>query len=153
MNYHKSLASIGLRAGIDIRYIHSDLAAFLKDRHGTRSRFSATCPRTYNHYQQLNRDGRFASITVEAVPHRRALASGLDKEVVIAQSREWEERLGLRMNWLIMTNRHLGRSYSLGRFHHPHPRSAVAVTALAPLRGATAGVTAAEAFHALRELR
>jgi LmbE family N-acetylglucosaminyl deacetylase len=44
-------------------------------------------------------------------------------------------------------------AYAMEMRPFPHPRSAEAVTALARLRGATAGVAAAEAFHVLRELR
>ena len=40
----------------------------------------------------------------------------------MARAREWEARLGTTINALIMTNRHLGRSFSLGGFHHPRSR-------------------------------
>ena len=129
------LASIGFRSGIHYRYLLSDVAALLKQRHGSAIHVFCATPQDAKHYRNLNQDGQFDSITVEVIPHRVNLETDLDREVVVAESEAWEERLGITMNSLIMGNRHLGRSYSLGGFYNPRSRFSESVNYIQALHG------------------
>lgn len=114
-------ASIAVRAHMGIRPLHGELAHLLKERHGASVHVFCAVPEDVRAFENLGRDGRFESIAGEAVMHRlaRDADDSLVEEDVLPRARQWEERLGHSLNRLVMTNRHLGRSFSLGAFHHP----------------------------------
>ena len=113
--------SIVMRANAAIRHLHSDLARLLKERHGASVHVFCAVPEDVRAFGGLGGDGRFESIIAEAAMHRlaRDADSSLTGEDVLPRARQWEKRLGYSLNRLVMTNRHLGRSFSLGAFHHP----------------------------------
>ncbi len=113
--------SIAIRAHVGIRPLHGELARLLKERHGVSVHVFCNVPEDVRAFESLGRDGRFESIAAEAVMHRlaRDADSSLTEEDVLPRARQWERRLGYSLNRLVMTNRHLGRSFSLGGFHHP----------------------------------
>lgn len=111
--------SIAIRADKRIRSLHIGLARILRDEHDATIHIYCALPQDVKDYQQHNQDGLFASVTHADTMYSRALnATGIPNQV-LKQAREWEERLNLPLNRLIMTDRHLGRSFSLGGFHHP----------------------------------
>ena len=113
--------SIVMRASAAIRHLHSDLAHLLKERHGASVHVFCPIPEDVRTFENLGRDGRFESITADAVMARlaRDADSSLTEEDVLPRAQRWEELLGYSLNRLVMTDRHLGRSFSLGAFHHP----------------------------------
>ena len=114
-------ASIAVRAEKYIRPLHSELARLLKERHGATVHVFCSVPEDVCTWHSLGCRDQFESITAEAVMHRlaRDADSSLTEEDVLPRARQWEKRLGHSLNRLIMTNRHLGRSFHLGAFHHP----------------------------------
>ena len=114
-------ASIAVRAHVGIRPLHSELVRLLKERHGASVHVFCAVPEDVRAFENLGRDGRFESIVSEAVMHRlaRDADDSLVEEDVLPRAQQWEERLGHSLNRLVMTNRHLGRSFSLGAFHNP----------------------------------
>ena len=113
--------SIIMRANAEIRHLHIELARLLKEHHGASIHVFCNVPEDMRIFENLGGDGRFESITAEAVMHRlaRDADSSLTEEDVLPRARQWEKRLGHSLNRLVMANRHLGRSFSLGAFHHP----------------------------------
>lgn len=94
----------------------------LKDRLGSSIHVYCVHAGEAAEYERLNRDKRFDSVNVEVAPHSAALARVDDPQAVIGRARAWEECLGTTINFLAVANRHLGRSFSLGGFHHPRSR-------------------------------
>ena len=113
--------SIAVRAHVGIRPLHSELVRLLKERHGVSVHMFCSLPEDVHVFENLGRDGRFESIAGEAVMRRlaREADSSLTEEDVLPRARRWEKRLGYSLNRLVMTSRHLGRSFSLGGFYHP----------------------------------
>lgn len=113
--------SIAVRAYEGIRPLHGELVRLLKERHGVSVHVFCEVPEDVRVFENLGRDGRFESITDEAVMHRlaRDADGSLTEEDVLPRARRWEERLGCSLNRLVMANRDLGRSFSLGAFHYP----------------------------------
>lgn len=113
--------SIALRAHEGIRPLHGEIVRLLKERHEASVHVFCPVPEDVRAFENLGRDGRFESIAGEAVMDRlaRDADGSLAEEDVLPRARRWEERLGHSLNRLVMTSRHLGRSFSLGAFHQP----------------------------------
>ena len=113
--------SIAVRAHVGIRPLYSELVRLLKERLGTSVHVFCAIPEDVRAFENLGRDGQFESIAGEAVMDRlaRDADSSLTEEDVLPRAQRWEKRLGHSLNRLVMTNRHLGRGFSLGAFHHP----------------------------------
>ena len=116
MNYFQSVA---IRADKRIRPLHVDLARILRKEHDATIHVYCSKPQDVKDYQKYNEDGLFASITQADTMMECALNAAGNRNEVLARAREWERQLDLPLNRLIMTDRHLGRGFALGGFHHP----------------------------------
>tara|TARA_B100001123_G_scaffold446324_2_gene600414 strand:- start:405 stop:1877 length:1473 start_codon:yes stop_codon:yes gene_type:complete len=113
------LSSIGLRADKKIRGIHINLAKMLRDETNATIHVYCSQPQDVKAYEEYNQDGLFASITQADVMATSALNADGHPDQVLTRAQEWERRLDQSLSRFIMTDRHLGRSYSLGGFNHP----------------------------------
>lgn len=113
---------IALSARSQSRLFMAALARDLKQRFGAEIHLYCFGPQELKHYQKLNSDGLFATITDANIVLRRCFDAGLNEEVVNGRARDMERRLGITINRLIVPDRHFGRGYSLAGYYHPRSR-------------------------------
>lgn len=98
------------------------VAAELKRRTGASIILYCGNQQEVDFYAGLDKDKLFSDI-VDFEPrlrdHIARLPAGDD---LAALARRWEQQLGITLNVLAVTNRHLGRGYALGGFCHPRSR-------------------------------
>lgn len=137
MSRSSPLSAVALRGPHHMQPLLSGLARLLKERHGSAIHVYCNTPQVARLYKRWN-TGHFDSINVETVLHRAAERKDLDANNVITHATEWERRLGKSIHSLLMTNRHLGRSFSLGGFRHPRSFQSERTDNTQALHGATA---------------
>ena len=74
------------------------------------------------YYQRLNQDNLFASIVDANILYPALRETAPPFEQVVDQSRAYEAKLGMTINELAVSDRHLGRGFALGGFGHPRSR-------------------------------
>ena len=121
-NTNKPFARIGLVAAAEYRYFLTHLVREIKDRRGSEIHLICQTPETKKFYQQIDNSNLFDSITVNDVIQSSYRHIDLDDKAVFARAIAYEEQYGFTFNGLALTNRHLGRGYALGGFHHPRSR-------------------------------
>lgn len=117
-----SKIKIALSARSQSRLFMGALAGDLKQRFGAELHLYCFGSQELRHYQNLNTDGLFATITDANIILRRCFDTGLDEEAVINRAQAMERRLGTTINRLIVPDRHFGRGYSLASYYHPRSR-------------------------------
>ena len=98
------------------------VARQLKKRYGSTFHLYCGSSQEKDYYTRLNEDGLFESITMANALFNGAQATNLDEEAITKKAVEIEARIGTTYNTLAVSNRHLGRGYALGGFHHPRSR-------------------------------
>jgi len=116
-----ALARIGLYARSETRLFHVALARRLKERFGARIVLYSGSPQESAFYRRHG-EGVFEAILEAKVLHAAALEVPHDETMEAERARAYEARLGQTINLLSVSNRHLGRGYALGGFHHPRSR-------------------------------
>ena len=117
-----SFENVALIARSESRFFLLALARVVKHRFGSSIHLYCGGPQEVEFYNKENRDGLFDSINNGSILLNRVYDSGLDEANVIAKAREFEKKIGKTINTLAVTDRHLGRGYALGGFHHPRSR-------------------------------
>lgn len=113
---------IALLANAQIRHIMMDVARELQRRHGSVVHLYCWTRQEVSFYEKENADGAFASVNLTPALHNLALEPVDDPAAEVERARERERRLGRTYAALAVANRHLGRGYALGGFHHPRSR-------------------------------
>lgn len=116
-----SLARVGLYARSETRLFHVALARALKARFGSAIvLYSGNAQETA--FYRRHGDGAFDEIVEAKVLHAASMETPAEERLEIERARTHEARLGQTINFLSVSNRHLGRGYALGGFHHPRSR-------------------------------
>jgi len=114
----KALDVVGIYAIAHFRFFNIYLAEELKARHGSRVHLYCPFPEQKAFYEEHNKNGVFDSIVVvEQFPGE--FGQNLNEEEVRQRGREMELRYGRTIAQLSVANRHLGRGYAPGGYHHP----------------------------------
>ncbi|MFO0986419.1 MAG: hypothetical protein U1F37_03495 [Alphaproteobacteria bacterium] len=71
------------------------------------------------HYRRIDTQGLFSDIVVNDLLYRACAEEVPDRAKARAEAREHEKFLGVTINELSMSDRHLGRGYSLAGIFHP----------------------------------
>lgn len=109
-----------------LRRLSPELARKLKAEHGATTIMYASTPETVDYYRKT---GAFdAVVMADRVLTGDHHDARLETEV--PRARRIEQAYGLTINHLALTNRHLGRGFALGGFHHP--RSALSESCTYP---------------------
>lgn len=82
----------------------------------------------------------FASITVSGALYSRCRETVADEAATIAEARRNEVELGVTINELAVSDRHLGRGFALGGFRHPRSRISEETSYLQMLNGFNAEI-------------
>lgn len=115
-------ANIALVARSESRFFLLALARSLKTRFDSNIHLYCGGQQELLFYEKQNRDGLFASINNGSVILARVYDKDLDEAAVIEKARNFEKKIGKTINTLAVPDRHMGRGYALGGFHHPRSR-------------------------------
>jgi hypothetical protein len=116
-----ALARIGLYARSETRFFMTAVARRLKEKHGS-SIVLYTGNAQETAFYERNGAGAFDEIVEARSLHAAALEPPLDEAIEIERARAFEARIGQTINFVSVSNRHLGRGYALGGFRHPRSR-------------------------------
>jgi hypothetical protein len=122
MTEKNRFSSIAIIGRSHMRFFLPELTRKLKKEFGSEVHVYCNTPQVKLGYEKLNADGLFASITIVDFLFPDRWPTDLDEAAVIERARAYEERFGLTINNLAVSNRHLGRGYALGGFYHPRSR-------------------------------
>jgi hypothetical protein len=112
---------IGLYARSETRFFMTALARLLREQHGAWIVLYSGNAQETAFYQQ-HRDGAFDEIVEAKTLHAAARETPAAEAAEIERARAFEARIGCTINFLSVSNRHLGRGYALGGFNHPRSR-------------------------------
>lgn len=116
-----ALERVAIVARPHLRHLHLALARELRDNHGSEVHMLCGSPEAATSYLSMGADALAGAHALS-----RALPAKWDEVVdydaVIERARRVEERFGVRLNQLAMTNRHLGRGFALAGNRHPRSR-------------------------------
>ena len=114
-------APVFLVAHSQYRGVYVGVAERLKNENGAAIHLYVATPQEAAHYERSNA-GLFASITVASALYAACREPVADAAAVIAEARRHEAELGVTINQLSVSDRHLGRGFALGGFKHPRSR-------------------------------
>jgi len=115
------LSSIALGARSASRLLIRALARELKARHGCKIHIYCNGPQEVKYYEDIN-DGVYDSINDASSLFVRCYDQNLDEANVLERARRLEKITGYTINRMMVADRHFGRGYALGGFHHPRSR-------------------------------
>jgi hypothetical protein len=118
-NHFKNVA---LFARAETRLFNLELAKELKTKSDCKLYLYCNGDEQTADYQSLPEASLFEDIVNGGFLLETAVEPVSDPESVVQKSTEWEERLGYPISKIVLANRHLGRGFSLGGFHHPRSR-------------------------------
>jgi hypothetical protein len=116
-----ALGRIGLYARSETRLFHVALARRLKERFGSKIFLYSGSPQESDYFGAHGK-GVFEEIVEAKILHKTAMEVPHVEADEVKRARDYEARLGQTINSLSVSNRHLGRGYALGGFHHPRSR-------------------------------
>lgn len=110
---------IVLLAHSQYRFLQLALARRLRSRFGAELFLYCQTKEDASFWRQHNDDATFSEIIREQSLYDVARQPVSDPEAVFRRGRALERWLGTTINELVMTDRHLGRGFSLAGFNHP----------------------------------
>lgn len=113
---------IALYARSETRFLMTAIATEIKRRTGAVVILYCSNRQEVSFYESVNKDEVFAEIVDFDSPLQEALKCLPTGAALVARAAEWETRLDTTLNRLVITNRHYGRGYALGGYHHPRSR-------------------------------
>lgn len=117
--HHPVLANVAIEINSVTKDFYLALAELLKAKHDSSIHLYVENERTLRRFQQLNRDGRWGSVTNRNVMWSALNHTDLDAGAVVERARKFEERIGEPLNRLAMAHRHFGRGFSPGSYYYP----------------------------------
>ncbi|MGE0254642.1 MAG: hypothetical protein AB7N54_04175 [Alphaproteobacteria bacterium] len=122
-----AFASIAVFHAPSWRVLMVDLLRRIRQQHGSRLHVYVVSDQGQKFYERNAEAGLFDSITVRhGIAEGAYLAVPGDHAELTRVAMANERRYGVTYNEIMMTDRHLGRGFSPGGFHHPRSRMAVA---------------------------
>ena len=117
-----SFARVALVARSESRFFMLALARALKAEYASTIHLYCGGRQEVDFYEKENQDSLFASVNNGAALLSHVYDTGLDETAVFARARDLEKKIGKTINTLAVPDRHMGRGYALGGFHHPRSR-------------------------------
>lgn len=109
----------------ELRQLQLAQAREIKRRHNAELHLYCADVQQVEHYRKLDTEGLFASISHAQVLLDSAVKPVPDEAALFSRAQDFERRIGMTINRLAVSNRHLGRGYALGAYHFPLSRYAV----------------------------
>jgi hypothetical protein len=117
-----SFSCIAIQPASAFRYIYLALLETIRARHDCVIHLYCNTEQDEKFYAPYRNSGLVDSITRTGVLYQAIGRRDLDEETELSRARAREAQLGTTINRLAVTDRHLGRGYALGGFHHPRSR-------------------------------
>ena len=114
--------SIGLSAGNQTRAFMMALARKIKDRHGSAIHLYCSTAQNADFFRKIDRDGLFTTVNTTTLFAETCRKPVVDEAAAMETARRYEKLLGTTYNVFAVGNRHVGRGFALGGFHHPRSR-------------------------------
>ena len=115
-------SNVLLVAHSEYRGVYIGVARRLKKEFDAKIHVYVVTEQEVDYYRRIDKEGLFASITVARALYTTCKEPVADPKAVIAEARANERELGITINRLAVSDRHLGRGYSLGGYRHPRSR-------------------------------
>ena len=117
---NEPFANVAIIARSAYRYFIFEFAEELQNRHGSNVHLYCNSEIERNYYEDEDRDRpTFASINLLVSEVPEEIPKIVDREAVYSKARENEIRLDQNYSMFMVANRHLGRGYAPGGYHHP----------------------------------
>ena len=117
-----ALSRIFALPGSATRFVQLDVFRLLKKYHRSEIHLYCNNKQDIRFYKPYREAGVINSVNQVCTLYQNIGAQGLDHDSVLERARAYEARLGCTYNHLAVSDRHLGRGYALGGFHHPRSR-------------------------------
>lgn len=114
--------SIGLSAGNQTRSFMTALARTIKARHGSAIHLYCSTAQNADYFRKADTEGLFTSINSMRLFAETCREPVKDEQAVMEMARHYEAMLGTTYNVFAVGNRHVGRGFALGGYHHPRSR-------------------------------
>jgi len=111
-------ACVAFMARPHLRRLSVEMARRLKEQHGSRTLMYCTTPQEAAFYMAT---GAFDAAPLHEKVTPENIGVGVTPDL-LDRARRIEADYGVTMNHIALTNRHLGRGFALGGFHHPRSR-------------------------------
>lgn len=127
-------AAVLLVAHSQYRGVYVGIAERLKRELGAAIHLYTATPQESAHYEGSH-PGLFASITVASALYAACREPVADVGAVIEEAQRHEAELGVTINQLSLSDRHLGRGFALAGFKHPRSRISEETSCVQMLNG------------------
>lgn len=117
-----SLKKVFLFGHAQYRFFLLELAKRLVHQHKAEIHLYCATPQAKIFWDSANEGGLFASVQAVNILYRAAERPVADENRVVEEATELERWLGTNINSIAVSDRHLGRGFALGGFHHPRSR-------------------------------
>ena len=121
LDNHDLLSRIAMNARPETRLFMIAVARALHHRYGSEIILYTGTAQEAEFYAK-NGKGVFKAIVQAPKVQTAAMESTLTEAEEVARALVWEKKFGQTYNSLSVANRHLGRGYALGGYHHPRSR-------------------------------
>lgn len=122
------------------RAVHQEVLQRLKRDFNADIHLYAATTQEVDYYRKQDTMSLFSSVTAANVLYEACARHIADPSAVIARAREIEQDLDMPINALALTDRHLGRGYSLAGYGHPRSRTSEQTSYLQLLAGYTSQI-------------
>ncbi len=132
--------SIFMVAHSQYRFLFLKLAERLRQNYGSQIHLFCGTKQEVDFYRANSKSDTFSSFAVNNVLYRAAREPVEDETEVLAEAHLNEAWIGATINSLALTDRHLGRGYSLAGFNHPRSHISEETSYFQMVRGFNAAI-------------
>jgi len=118
----RSLNNVAIVANAIFRDLQISLAQRLQSRHGSQIHLYVRGHLSVAYFEKNAPGDLFATISVNPNAHPLKFPNNLDAARIEQKARQFEERYGRSFNSFAVDDRHFGRGYAPGGYHHPRSR-------------------------------
>lgn len=121
MTIEHYFTDIAIGARSTTRHVVAEIAREIKRRYNCRIHLYASGAQELVYYNKRN-DGVYDTVNNASSLLGHAFDKNLEEQEVMERAREYEELIGYTINRILVPDRHYGRGFCLGGFHHPRSR-------------------------------
>tara|TARA_Y100001970_G_scaffold294127_1_gene447195 strand:- start:38346 stop:39812 length:1467 start_codon:yes stop_codon:yes gene_type:complete len=118
----KAFSRIFVLPSSETKFVLMEIMRLIKANQKSEIHFYCNTKEDIKFYKKYYSSEVMNSINKISTLYENLGAKNLDSKSVIEQSKVYEDKLGYPINYLAVSDRHLGRGYALGGFKHPRSR-------------------------------
>lgn len=131
------LKSIGVVGNPWYRHFFAELASLLKKKNGSKVHVYCNSEEGCQLFREADRHHAFETVSVMPTTTNYVVDTTLDRDTEYRLAQSYERKYDLNYNWSMVPDRHFGRGYAPGGFHHPRSQNSVKGTYLDALQNYT----------------